>query len=65
MDTIPVEALEFSAGHCEAVQVQSLEARGTGKILLLNKKGEVIKYFDPSTTTILITTRDSQEKKGS
>lgn len=65
MDTIPVESLEFSAGHCEAVQVQSLDARGTGKILLLNKKGEVIKYFDPSTTTIFITTRDSHATKGS
>ena len=65
MDTIPVEALEFNAGHCEAVQVQSLDARGTGKILLLNNKGEVIKYYDPSTTTIFITTNDKAINKGS
>lgn len=65
MDTIPLQALEFSAGHCEAVQVQSLDARGTGKILLLNRKGEVIKYYDPSTTTIFITTNDKGSNKGS
>ena len=65
MDTIPLEQLEFSQGHCSAVEIHSLDARGAGKIVVLNKKGEVIKYYDPSTATIFITVEDGEGGSGS
>lgn len=57
--------LDFHAGACEAIEVQTIDARGAGKIVLLDKNDQVIKYFEPATTTIFITAKAEVARKGS
>lgn len=58
---IPVD---FYYGQCSAAEVRTAEARGDGKIIVLDKTGRVVKYLDPATTTIWITAREGEGALG-
>lgn len=56
--------VDFYSGVCEAAEVRTVEARGDGQIIVLDKTGRIVKYLDPSTTTIWVTARHEDGAEG-
>lgn len=51
MTDVPID---FYMGSCTAAEVRMESARGDGKIMVLDAKGNVVQVLDPETTTIWI-----------
>lgn len=57
--------IDFYMGSCTAAEVKMESARGDGKIMVLDAKGNVVQVLDPETTTIWIRAKHQDGSSGS
>ena len=57
--------IDFYTGSCTAAEVRMESARGDGKIMVLDAKGNVVQVLDPETTTIWIKAKPKPGNAGS
>lgn len=57
--------IDFYMGSCTAAEVRMQSARGDGKIMVLDAKGNIVQVLDPETTTIWIKAKPKDGGVGS